>query len=170
MKKSVRSNSGKGIADENGQIIILALVIFLLLTIIEGAALSVSFTERKMSGNNVYLKQAQLAADSGLEWAAGAVYNHLLSYGNPELLPSYDGKKVVLEEEQVSFELKGGTAELFTIDNYLVYSIGSIGICAQAKREVTARIRYDFTEISGEGSEKEYSKGYIIYYEIAGNY
>ncbi|MDR1159530.1 MAG: pilus assembly PilX N-terminal domain-containing protein [Syntrophomonadaceae bacterium] len=165
-----RSDKYKGIADENGQIIVLALVIFLLLTLIEGAVLSISFTERKMSKNDVRLKQAQLAADSGLEWAAGAVYNHLLTYGNLDLLPSYDGKKIVLDE-QVSFELKGGAAELSASDNYLVYSISSVGICDQAKREVTAKIRYDFEEMSGEeGSETEYSKGYIIFYELAGHY
>lgn len=59
----------KAISDQNGNLMLMALIVFLVLSILGTAIVSVASLENKISHYALNAQQAQQAADAGAEWA-----------------------------------------------------------------------------------------------------
>ncbi len=66
--------------DENGNLILMTLIIFLVLSILGTTVISIAGMENKISRYALNAQQAQQAADAGAEWAIEQIWNQ----GMPE--------------------------------------------------------------------------------------
>ncbi len=161
--------------NEKGYLMILALGVFLLIMVIESAILSNSFYARKLSANNYDYIQAQLAADSGLEWARVYVHKLLdeqISSGNTSEVPALENTSIIINSDRVpiSFDLIFQAWEHHPDESHYIVPVVITGKCgAKIKYKVIAKLRFNYDIIEKHEEfevirEARYHKGIVIYH------
>jgi len=166
MNKDCYSRKKKHLG-EQGQIMPLALVVFLILALIEGALITEGYLERRISLNDINAKQARQAADAGLEWVREDLRHKLLLYDDFIPLLWYDGKEVKISDSNtVTFIINKLSMET-PVGDYYVFTVECTGKTNKARCRLLAKLRFDY-EIADEYAitGKVFKKGRIIHYEL----
>lgn len=163
----------RGICNEQSNIMLTALIIFLGLSVLGTAVLVVSSMEMKMSNYAYEAEQAQQAADAGVDWTLEKIYGELQNYLDEEELPG--------SLSLANPELNLGTVNIDNVtrlkqtsntqgDNYCIYSFNCTGIYEGAAKIIKTAVKYNFTGGYMDGelliSRSYLNRGRIISYTV----
>ena len=153
---------------EQGQIMPLALVVFLVLILIEAVLITDSYLEKRMSLNDAITKQARQAAIAGLEWAMADLRHNLVLYDDNISLLWYHNKKVQISAaDEIYFILNHENITDNPEEQYCLFTINCNGNSRKAQCHTQAAIRFDYDIIDDSaGSGKIYQEGQIVYFEL----
>lgn len=162
---SVQSMDNKG---EAGSLILAALLIFLILSIIGAALLSMAAMEKRMADYVYRSEEAQHAADAGIQWSIAKIDKELRGldietvddFPNNPLGKTKQDIKLKLGDDIAIAELQMIKRELSSVDDserYCRYSLSSCGTYRGAEKIIDAVIEYKTSE---EGA----MKGKVISY------
>ena len=156
-----------------GSITIIALIIFLALTVMGAAAIEISRAESLISNYYYKSEQAQQAADAGVDWAIERIYNQLLDCSDDEDLPnSFPSANPELPVGEVKIKNIRILSQQANQDegNYCAYSFECLGSYQKAYRHVKAIVEYTFAGgymDSGDFLPRDYlDRGIISSYQI----
>lgn len=159
-KKQIKKSKNKYC--QQGSIILIVLMFFLMISIMGAAILEMCITEAKIADNVFHAEQASLAVEAGIEYARVLSYNTLVANSGIEQIPRYiinQAQKIILDETgEVFFILESpGILLVSENENSCIYKLSCRGQCQKAERKAQISIIFAFTNVySDEGENKEF--------------
>lgn len=133
--------------NEQGNVMILALLVFMALSVLTTAVVSLAVMENRMSRYSLIDEQAWQAADAGAVWAQERIFNELTRQRNIEQLPNL---MLLPEDVQVSTDLPIATASIGTVEKVAqssdecIYRFTSTGNYQGMNKAIQVEVRYVF--------------------------
>lgn len=170
------------LSSERGNAVLIALMVLLVLTVLSTTIIEVGSMESKISRYDYEFQQAQLAADTGVEWSAEQVYLAMAEYQRVNDVPYYINLSHTTDPVAIG-SIPGQTlSPSFSVTNWradrvsmtsdrCVFSLDCAGIYGRAQKSIRVGITYTFDH---SGSEPNYemnlnNRGVISSYEVISN-
>ena len=167
---------------EQGNAVLIALMVMLVLTVLGTTVIEVGTMEYKISRYDYESQQAQLLADAGVEWSAEQVYLAMVNCERVDEVP--DSIDLFHATDPVALgSIPGETlSHGFSITNWkankvamtsdrCVFSLDCVGVFGRAQKPIRVAITYTFN-LSGPQPDYEMNlsnHGAISSYEVISN-
>lgn len=147
--------------NQEGYVLVLVMILFLIMAVICTAALNTAYLERKQSIYDLDLKQAQQAAEAGAAWTQEAIYACLAAHRLEEELPdtavAAGGPMALGPDGSASFALEEPGAILEDEgDSFCIYKFICLGKGISSQYRTVIKCEFDYInryEIDGYGKK-----------------
>ena len=165
--------------DEKGSILLMALMVFLVLTVMGTVAMNMASIEYKISNYIYEEQQARQTADAGVDWAVEKVYTDCLQSLSDNSEPSFpsgiswsspsgNGLKAV----EWSVEFPVNSAQILTTSTGYSCQFISTGRFAGVSQSIEVTVIYAYNDyfLNNIFQSREYARGHIDSYKLSDNF